>query len=92
MKKVILSFSFFFLLRASAQKADYPIQAVPFTKVKVTDQFWLPRIMTNYKVTIPASFDRCEKTGRVKNFEMPLRKKESLEPSIHLMIQTFTKQ
>ncbi|MFZ6012663.1 MAG: beta-L-arabinofuranosidase domain-containing protein, partial [Bacteroidota bacterium] len=56
-------------LFASAQ-ADYPISAVPFTKVKLTDHFWLPRIKTNHDVTIPASFDRCEKTGRVKNFEM----------------------
>lgn len=55
---------------ASAQHRDYPIQAVPFTQVKFTDKFWLPRIKTNHTVTIPASFERCEATGRVKNFEM----------------------
>jgi DUF1680 family protein len=55
---------------ASAQQADYPIQAVPFTQVKFNDKFWLPRIRTNHTVTIPASFKRCEATGRVKNFEM----------------------
>jgi len=53
-----------------AQQADYPIQAVPFTQVKFNDKFWLPRIRTNHTVTIPASFERCEATGRVKNFEM----------------------
>ena len=53
-----------------SQKADYPIQGVPFNKVKLTDDFWLPRIKTNHTVTIPASFQRCEETGRVKNFEM----------------------
>jgi uncharacterized protein len=53
-----------------SQRKDYPIQAVPFTSVKLTDQFWLPRIKTNHTVTIPASFARCEETGRVKNFEM----------------------
>jgi uncharacterized protein len=53
-----------------AQYKDYPIKAVPFTKVKLTDSFWVPRIETNHKVTIPASFERCESTGRVKNFEM----------------------
>lgn len=53
-----------------AQHKDYPIQAVPFTQVKLTDSFWLPRIKTNHTVTIPASFERCEATGRVKNFEM----------------------
>ncbi len=56
------------------QKADYPIQVVPFTKVKLNDNFWLPRIKTNHTVTIPASFHRCEETGRVKNFEMAAAK------------------
>src|SRR5690349_19999106 len=55
---------------AHGQQTDYPIQAVPFTSVKLTDNFWLPRIKTNHTVTIPASFERCENTGRVKNFEM----------------------
>ncbi|MBL7856610.1 MAG: glycoside hydrolase family 127 protein [Cyclobacteriaceae bacterium] len=53
-----------------AQQKDYPIQAIPFTQVKFNDNFWLPRIKINHTVTIPASFERCENTGRVKNFEM----------------------
>ena len=53
---------------AAAQHTDYPIQAVSFTKVKLTDSFWLPRLKTNTDVTIPASFARCESTNRVKNF------------------------
>lgn len=57
-------------LSASAQKQDYPIQPVPFTSVKLTDQFWTSRIETNRTATIPASFARCESTGRVKNFVM----------------------
>jgi len=63
----------FFILSttmAVAQVKDYPIQPVAFTEVKLNDQFWLPRIETNRTVTIPASFARCENTGRVKNFEM----------------------
>jgi DUF1680 family protein len=58
------------LTEGFAQQLDYPITTVPFTSVKLTDNFWLPRIRTNHNVTIPASFERCEKTGRVKNFEM----------------------
>jgi uncharacterized protein len=58
------------LLPASGSAQDYPVKAVPFTKVKLTDNFWLPRIRTNHNVTIPASFERCETTGRIKNFEM----------------------
>jgi hypothetical protein len=60
---------------AFAQIKDYPIANVPFTSVKLTDNFWLPRIKTNHKVTIPASFERCENTGRIKNFEMAAVKK-----------------
>src|SRR3954468_10583730 len=57
-----------------AQNTDYPIQVVPFTRVKLTDSFWLPRIKINHTVTIPASFERCEATGRVKNFDMAASK------------------
>src|SRR5688572_17163269 len=56
------------------QKSDYPIQSVSFTQVHLNDNFWLPRIKTNHNVTIPASFERCENTGRVKNFEMAAAK------------------
>jgi hypothetical protein len=57
-----------------AQQKDYPIQAVPFTQVRLSDNFWLPRIEINRTVTIPASFARCESTGRVKNFVMAAQK------------------
>src|SRR5512146_2399056 len=73
MKKVV----FLLLLTGSvafAQQKDYPIQVVPFNQVHFTDNFWLPRIKTNHTVTIPASFERCESTGRVKNFEMAAAK------------------
>jgi len=59
---------------AFAQQKDYPIQPLSFTSVKLEDSFWLPRIETNRTVTIPASFARCENTGRVKNFEMAAAK------------------
>lgn len=49
-------------------KPDYPIQGVPFNEVKVSDQFWLPKIETNRTVTIPASFAKCEEMGRMDNF------------------------
>ncbi|MGZ5133924.1 MAG: beta-L-arabinofuranosidase domain-containing protein, partial [Flavitalea sp.] len=74
MKKILL---FTFLLASTtlySQKSDYPIQAINFTSVKFTDNFWMPRIRTNHDVTIPASFERCERTGRVKNFEMAASK------------------
>jgi DUF1680 family protein len=49
---------------------DYPIQPVPFTSVKLTDNFWAPRIKMNASVTIPIAFEYCESTGRVRNFEI----------------------
>ncbi|MGQ9621603.1 MAG: beta-L-arabinofuranosidase domain-containing protein, partial [Bacteroidales bacterium] len=49
---------------------DYPIQPVPFTSVKLEDDFWAPRIRKNAEVTIPIAFGYCESTGRIKNFEI----------------------
>ena len=61
----------FFGLSLSCKKTsrtDYPYKPVPFTAVQISDQFWLPRIETNSKVTIPYAFKQCEKTGRIDNF------------------------
>jgi len=70
MKKLLWPFSLLCATTLFGQKKDYPIHTVTFTQVKLTDDFWLPRIRTNHTVTIPASFERCESTGRVRNFEM----------------------
>lgn len=70
MRKIILLLSVFAATTLPAQKNDYAIKAVNFTDVKLSDNFWLPRLRINNDVTIPASFERCERTGRVKNFEM----------------------
>jgi uncharacterized protein len=75
MKKLFLiAVSFYACTNLTAQSRDYTYRAVSFTDVKLTDNFWLPRIKVNHTVTIPASFERCEKTGRVKNFEMAAAK------------------
>lgn len=74
MKKSLFALSLLWTTALLAQQKDYPVQPVPFTSVKLMDSFWLPRIRTNHNVTIPASFERCEKTGRVRNFEMAAAK------------------
>jgi len=56
--------------KTNSSDADYPIQPVPFTRVKLTDNFWAPRVKKNANVTIPIAFGYCESTGRVKNFEI----------------------
>lgn len=74
MKKFIVSACLFATLMANAQQKDYTYTPVAFTSVKLTDNFWMPRIRLNHTNTIPTSFERCEKTGRVKNFEMAAAK------------------
>ncbi len=57
-----------FVSSAQIQK-DYPYRGVPFTKVKLNDNFWLPKLEINRTVTIPWSFQKSKETGRIKNFE-----------------------
>ncbi len=52
----------------SAKHGDYPIQALPFTGVRIQDKFWKPRIDTAVNITIPYDFEKCEETGRIDNF------------------------
>ncbi len=53
---------------AATSSKDYPVRPIPFTNVRVNDEFWAPRIETNRKVTIPYAFRKCEETGRIDNF------------------------
>jgi uncharacterized protein len=73
--KVLLAITGIVLLMPGCVKkpsegADYPIKPVPFTSVRLTDNFWAPRIKKNAQVTIPIAFGYCESTGRIKNFEV----------------------
>lgn len=46
------------------------IEPVPFTSVKVTDNFWAPRLESNRNSTIPIAIEQSTITGRIKNFEI----------------------
>lgn len=75
MKKIFYAWFLGMLLLSTTgcsenHRADYPIQPVPFTAVKLTDGFWAPRILKNADVTIPIAFSYCESSGRIKNFEI----------------------
>ena len=85
-KKILLIGMIFISIHLFAQRADYPIQGIPFNKVTIGDQFWLPRIETNRTVTIPSSFKKCEVTGRVENFV--LAGKKNADPSFNGKFQT----
>jgi hypothetical protein len=56
--------------------ADYPIRAVPLTSVRITDDFWRPKIETNRTVTIPHIMRQNELTGRVDNFLKAAKQKD----------------
>jgi DUF1680 family protein len=58
------------LSQESVKIGSYPVQPVPFTSVKVTDNFWAPKIKINHKVTIPIAIDQSTTSGRIKNFDI----------------------
>ena len=56
----------------SSQKEEISFQKnypVNFSKVKIEDNFWLPRMKVHAAVTLPACIHQCEyETQRIKNF------------------------
>ena len=48
---------------------DYPIQNVNFSHVRLSDNFWLPRMQQNQAITIPVALQQCYDTRRVLNFQ-----------------------
>jgi len=52
------------------QRADYPIQDVPMTSVRLTGGFWAERQATDVAVTIRHEMKESEQTGRIRNFEL----------------------
>lgn len=54
---------------AAAQEArDYPYRPVPFTQVRIHGGLLGARLETNRRVTVPYCLDKCEETGRIRNF------------------------
>jgi DUF1680 family protein len=66
-------------IAAIAPRPDYPITAVPASRVTLTDTFWAPKLETNRRVTIPHILRQNEETGRVDNF----RKAAGLMPGAY---------
>lgn len=69
MKKIILMLIVIASM-ITPQVKDYPIQPVPFTKVKLNNGFWFERMEINRKITIPYAIKLLEETGRIKNFSI----------------------
>jgi DUF1680 family protein len=69
----LISFVMATAMITSAQDHDYPIQPVPFTSVKLTDNFWEPKIKVNHDVTIPHAL--LQSKNRITNFEIAAKLK-----------------
>ena len=54
----------------AARAADYPVQPVPFTAVRLTQGFWAERQEVNRTVTVPFALQQCEDSGRLRNFDL----------------------
>ncbi|MHC4534860.1 MAG: glycoside hydrolase family 127 protein [Planctomycetota bacterium] len=64
-------------------RQDYNVKPIPFNSVRVNDDFWTPRLETNRKITIPYAFQKCEETGRIRNFEKAARLTEGKHEGIY---------
>jgi len=49
----------------SAEGQDYKLTPIPLSQVRITDQFWAPRIETNRTVTMPVAFQKYEQRGHM---------------------------
>jgi uncharacterized protein len=79
MKKLsVLILIFLPFLTFSQTQQEYTYRNVPFTNVKLNDNFWLPKLEINRTVTIPWSFQKSKETGRIKNFEQAAARKGNL--------------
>lgn len=58
------------LFSCKVENQNNTIEPIPFTQVTLHDNFWAPKIKTNYKVTIPIAINQCYSSGRVDNFKI----------------------
>ena len=49
-----------FVSWAETAQADYPLKPVPFNEVKITSDFWRPRLETQRKTLVPFAFKKTQ--------------------------------
>ncbi len=54
--------------RETQLRNDYPYQTVDIRSIRLTDEFWLPRIRTVQEKTIAYALEKCREEGRFDNF------------------------
>lgn len=67
---VLLSINFFFTPVEADYIRQYPIEPILFKDVEIVSDFWKTRLDAHYQTTIAHVLDRCEQTGRLKNFRI----------------------
>lgn len=61
--------------RKNGKETIRVVEPIPFSKVKITDNFWKPRLQKHATVTLPVCIDQIEnQTARIRNFENAARK------------------
>jgi len=82
-----LRLCFYLLLSATAgfaQASSEQLQSVNFSKVKINDQFWSPKMDKVSTAAVPVCIEQSEvKTGRIRNFERVARKKGEKHEGIY---------
>src|ERR1051325_994952 len=62
------------LAAARADSTLLKLHPVPFTDVKLTDNFWLPRQETNRLASIPVNLENLEKAGNLEDLRLAAQK------------------
>ena len=77
----------------SAPKVDEPLTQIPFQKVALEDDFWLPRLKTQKEVLVPFSFDKTwyavENLRRVGDYLKGKRVTQQLEGRYYVASDLF---
>lgn len=78
-------------MTAQDKNGGYPIQQVPFTKVRVVQNtFWGQRLQASQDVTIPLAFSKSEETGRYTNFSNAAMHIKNPDKVFEIMQGTFS--
>jgi len=73
----VLSFVLAGLAATGHAQMRVPLEAVPFTRVRLADPWLAPRSALARSATLPACLEQCERTGRVRNFAVAAGKADA---------------
>lgn len=59
-----------------------PLSPIPFTSVKIDDEFWSPRQRINRERTLPIEYQQCKDTGRIDAFRLDWKPGQPNKPHI----------